>query len=122
MDVYKSLKRNMKIKRPGQVESVINFKYEKLLNLCFFCEVIGHAEKFCAKLRSFPNKSVLRLFGVWLRAPTRRQVVSDGEQYFWSKDDEEMKAASVIWPELGIVLVVVRERRRASWALLSYKN
>lgn len=74
------------------MESQINFKYEKLPNFCSFCEVIGHAEKFCAKLRSFPNKSVPRIFGIWLSAPTRRQAMSDGDQYFWSNDDDETSA------------------------------
>ncbi|KAM7487244.1 hypothetical protein LguiB_024728 [Lonicera macranthoides] len=37
IDVSKSLKRNMKIKKVNQKESWINFKYERLPNFCLFC-------------------------------------------------------------------------------------
>lgn len=52
----------MQIKKVGHDEAWVNFKYEKLPNFCFFCGVIGHAEKFCLK---FPDKKMPRLFGTW---------------------------------------------------------
>lgn len=80
IDVSKSLKRMMKIKKKNQEESWLNFKYEKLPNFCFFCSIIGHSEKFCVKLYQFPDKNVLHLFGTWLNAPSRRQSMNISQQ------------------------------------------
>ncbi|KAM7531628.1 hypothetical protein LguiB_035038 [Lonicera macranthoides] len=77
IDISKSQKRRMQIKKAGQTESWVNFKYEKLPNFCFFCGVIGHAEKFCEVLFKFPDKTIPRLFGTWLKAPGKRDMYSE---------------------------------------------
>lgn len=47
MDVRKPLKREKKIKRPGEQPVTCSFKYEKLPTFCFICGVIGHVERNC---------------------------------------------------------------------------
>ncbi|XP_073121701.1 uncharacterized protein [Henckelia pumila] len=75
MDIRLPIKRRMKLKKIGEEWSWINFKYEKIPTFCFFCGVIGHSDKFCEKLFDYPDKSVEKLYGVWLRAPSRRTPV-----------------------------------------------
>lgn len=56
LDIRKPLKRRMKIIKSGAIGSWITFKYEKLPTFCFFCGIIGHSDKFCAKFFDFPDK------------------------------------------------------------------
>lgn len=81
VDVSKSLKSNMKIKKRNQEEYWVNFKYERLPNFCFFCGIIGHAEKSCVKLYQYPDKNAPRLFGTWLRAPVGRNQAKPNSQW-----------------------------------------
>lgn len=75
----------MKILKAGVIGSWLNFKYEKLPTFCFFCGVIGHSDKFCEKLFYSPYKSVEKLFGIWLRDPSRRSKNVSGERWLRSK-------------------------------------
>ena len=81
MDISKSLKKNMKIKKRNQEETWVNFKYERLPNFCFFCGIIGHAERSCVKLYQYPDKNAPRLFGTFLRAPVGRSQVKPNSQW-----------------------------------------
>ncbi|KAL8126012.1 hypothetical protein AgCh_013345 [Apium graveolens] len=71
MNIQKPLKRRMKIKREGGSWSWINFKYERLGNLCFVCGIIGHTERDCNVVYAHPEKEVERAYGTWLRAQSR---------------------------------------------------
>ncbi|KAM7462532.1 hypothetical protein LguiA_030653 [Lonicera macranthoides] len=81
MDVTKPIKRKMKIRRPGENGTWVNFKYEKLPNFCFFCGLIGHAEHYCEKFYDFPDKSIEKLFRTWLRTPNRKERLTGGEKW-----------------------------------------
>ncbi|KAM7504958.1 hypothetical protein LguiB_003862 [Lonicera macranthoides] len=80
-DTTKSLKRRMRIKKVDEAVLWANFKYEKLPNFCYFCGIIGHSERFCEKFFDYPDKYVEKLFGVWLRAPNRRNMYTSGERW-----------------------------------------
>lgn len=69
----------MKIKKARGDCSWVNFKYDRLPSFCFFCGIIGHSDKFCKKFFEFPDKSVEKMFGPWLRAPSRRSIAAGGE-------------------------------------------
>lgn len=73
IDLSKSLKRRMKIKRIGDYFWV-NFMYENVPTFCFICGIIGHSEKFCSKLFEVLENKVVKPYGAWMRAPFRRQV------------------------------------------------
>ena len=49
LDICKPVKRRMKIKKARGDWRWIHFGYERLPTLCFFYELIGHAESFCEK-------------------------------------------------------------------------
>lgn len=51
MNVGKSLKRRMNIKREGGEWGWVNFKYERLSTFCFVCGCLGHSEKKCEGIR-----------------------------------------------------------------------
>ncbi|KAM7473735.1 hypothetical protein LguiB_020978 [Lonicera macranthoides] len=89
INISKSLRRKMQIKKVGQEEAWVNFKYEKLPNFCFFCGVIGHAEKFCQVLFKFPDKTMPRLFGTWLRAIGKRDTYSEGDPWLKKSANED---------------------------------
>ena len=92
MDISKPLRRRMKIRKSGEKNdgSWANFKYEKLPNFCFFCGLIGDSDHFCEKFFDYPNKSVEKLFGTWLRAPNRWNLHTGGER--WLRDETAVTA------------------------------
>nr|GMC76582.1 uncharacterized protein LOC109174453 [Ipomoea batatas] len=49
IDVWKPLKKGMRMKKDSGEWFAVSFKYERLPTFCFLCGVLGHAEKFCAK-------------------------------------------------------------------------
>lgn len=71
LDVEKPLKRRLKIKPEGDSWSWINFKYERLGTFCFICGILGHSERDCNVLYANPDKVVEKVYGVWLRAPSK---------------------------------------------------
>lgn len=76
----------MKIKKVGETWSWANFKCEKLPFFCFFCGILGHTYKFCEKFFDYPDKSVEKLFGAWLRAPNKKPMRDIGDQWLRSDD------------------------------------
>ena len=74
IDVRKPLKRKMNIKKAGGEWLWIYFKYERLPLFCFFCGIIGHGEKFCERFFDCQNKPTELPYGVWLHAPSRKDV------------------------------------------------
>lgn len=76
----------MKIKKVGETWSWANFKYEKLPSFCFFCGILGHTDKFCEKFFDYPDKSVEKLFGAWLRAPFKKPMRDFGDRWLRSDD------------------------------------
>ena len=84
IDVRKPLKRKMKIKKAGGEWLWIYFKYERLPLFCFFCGIIGHGEKFCERFFDCQNKPTEMPYGVWIRAPSRREMHQIGERWLRS--------------------------------------
>uniref|UniRef100_A0A803Q8H0 CCHC-type domain-containing protein n=1 Tax=Cannabis sativa TaxID=3483 RepID=A0A803Q8H0_CANSA len=74
INVTLPLKRRMKFRRRGN-ESYFyaNFKYEKVPTFCFICGVLGHSEKFCPKLYDTPEDRIIKPYGLFMKAPNRRQ-------------------------------------------------
>lgn len=89
IDIRKPIKRRMKIKKAGEEGMWANFKYERLPRFCFFCGIIGHCDKFCEKFFDFPDKTVEKLFGPWLRAPARRTNYTGGERWLRAGPSED---------------------------------
>lgn len=81
LDVCKSLKRRMKIKRKGGDWSWLNFKYERLSTFCFVCGKIGHSERDCHVVYANPSKEIDRAYGIWLRAPNKNIKTSTGSRW-----------------------------------------
>lgn len=82
----------MKVQKSGEEWLWITFKYENVLTFCFICSLIGHSDKLCPRLFDTPEKELAKPYGVWMRAPFRRQVkpISDkwlrngGEEAQWN--------------------------------------
>uniref|UniRef100_A0A2C9V383 Zinc knuckle CX2CX4HX4C domain-containing protein n=1 Tax=Manihot esculenta TaxID=3983 RepID=A0A2C9V383_MANES len=55
IDITKPLKRRLQMKHPKGDWGWVDFKYERLSNLCFFCGLIGHFDRFCSKLLDHPQ-------------------------------------------------------------------
>lgn len=91
MDVTKSLKRKMKVRKSGNEWSWINFKYEHLPTFCFICGVMGHSDKFCSRVFEVVENEITRSYGVWMRAPLRRQNNLIGSK--WLRNGTETMAA-----------------------------
>ena len=84
LDIYKPVKRRMKIKKAGGDWRWIHFRYERLPTFCFYCGLIGHAESFCEKRFENHKEGIEMPNGVWLRvmSPTRHTVLSEGVIFF----------------------------------------
>lgn len=50
VDVRIPLKQEKKVKKAGGDWRTVCFKYERLSTFCFLCGLLGHSDKFCAKL------------------------------------------------------------------------
>lgn len=87
MNVDKPLKRRMKIKRKGDVWSWINFKYERLSTFCFVCGKLEHAERDCNVVYDNPEKTIVRAYGPWLRAPTKSASLNVGSKWLRNVTD-----------------------------------
>lgn len=83
IDIRKPLKRRMKI-RKGNDEFWATFKYERLPQFCFICGMLGHADRFCHRLFDTPAEEIVKPYGVWMRAPDRKQSKQIGSK--WLRD------------------------------------
>lgn len=84
LDVRRPLKNCMKIKKTGGDWLWIKFKYERLPSFCFYCGIIGHSDKFCEAMFDNPQCGEERKYDSSLRAPTKKQNNSKGNQ--WLRD------------------------------------
>ena len=70
MPLDKPLWRRSKIKGPDGEVVWVAFKYERLINFCFCCGVLGHEAKICEKPRGTNEQE--NQYGEWLKAGCRR--------------------------------------------------
>lgn len=85
VNIDKPLKRRMKIYRNKEEWFWANFKYERIPTFCFICGVIGHSEKFCHKLFDEPLDTIVKPYGLFMKAPDRRNNKQIGAR--WLKDN-----------------------------------
>ncbi|KAG5012180.1 hypothetical protein glysoja_045531 [Glycine soja] len=52
-------------------ETIVHFKYERLIVLCYFCGFVGHNDDLCGKLFKVENDNGLSSWGPELRADAR---------------------------------------------------
>lgn len=57
------LKRRMKLRKIVTEWCWVTFKYEAVPNLCFICGLIGHSDKFCAKLFEAQGDEIQKPYG-----------------------------------------------------------
>lgn len=74
INVHKPLLSKKRILLPNGMSHYVKFTYEKLTLFCFICSKLGHSEGFCPfrilqEDQDFP-------FGLYLRAPFKRAMVS----------------------------------------------
>ncbi|WOH12303.1 hypothetical protein DCAR_0831805 [Daucus carota subsp. sativus] len=77
----KPLKRRMKLKKSESNWCWVNFKYESIPTFCFICGMVGHSDKFCAKLFDTPEDKIEKPFGTWMRAEPRRRMHTMGSKW-----------------------------------------
>ncbi|KAM6553201.1 hypothetical protein CsatB_013963 [Cannabis sativa] len=86
--IDRPLKRRMKIYKNNEEWYWANFKYERVPTFCFICGVIvgiyfttildlltiiGHSEKFCHRLFEESLESIVKSYGLFMKAPDRKQ-------------------------------------------------
>lgn len=81
IDVTKSLKRRLKLRKTGNEWSWVTFKYENVPTFCFICGVLGHADKFCSRLFEVSESEVTKPYGTWMRSPLRRSNMMFGSKW-----------------------------------------
>lgn len=85
INVDKPLKRGMKIYRNKEEGFWVNFKYERVPTFCFIRGVIGHSDRFCHKLFEETEDSIVKPYGVFMKAPDRRINKQIGAR--WLRDN-----------------------------------
>ncbi|XP_062099715.1 uncharacterized protein LOC133805549 [Humulus lupulus] len=81
INIEQPLKRRMKIQYSKRDFFWAEFKYERLPTFCFICGVLGHSEKFCIKLFEEEPENIVRPYGLFMRAPDRRQGKQIGARW-----------------------------------------
>lgn len=81
IDLTKPLKRHMKLKRSNDSWCWVNFKYEGVPTFCFICGMVGHGEKFCAKIFDTPLDKIEKPYGVWMKAEPKRRNYTIGAKW-----------------------------------------
>lgn len=98
IDITKPLRRKLKMKKEGGEPFWVDFKYERMPNFCFLCDVIGHTERYCHLLFEGADEETVRPYGSWIRASGWRPVVNVGAQWLIS-DDVERKSVEPAIPK-----------------------
>ncbi|KAM6593181.1 hypothetical protein CsatA_000884 [Cannabis sativa] len=81
VNIDQPIKRRMKLKKAGGEWFWAPFKYEFLPTFCYICGIIGHTENFCHKLFDTPEEAIVKPYGEWMRAQTRRKNYMLHSQY-----------------------------------------
>ncbi|KAM6586913.1 hypothetical protein CsatA_009518 [Cannabis sativa] len=81
IDLSKPLKRRMRLRKLDEEWFWITFKYENVPTFCFICGMLGHSERYCAKLFDTPAHEITKPYGEWMRAPLRRRTKLIGAQW-----------------------------------------
>ncbi|KAM6561714.1 hypothetical protein CsatA_030953 [Cannabis sativa] len=85
INVEKPLKRRMRIYKNKTEWFWADFKYERVPTFCFICGTIGHSEKFCHRLFDEPIETIAKPYGMFMKAPDRRQGKQIGAR--WLRDN-----------------------------------
>lgn len=75
------LKRRMKLRKNAANWCWVNFKYEGIPTFCFICGMVGHGEKFCARIFNTPIDKIEKPYGAWMRADPRRRSYTSGSKW-----------------------------------------
>lgn len=85
INIDRPLKRRMKIFTSKDKWFWVNFKYERLPTFCFICGVIGHSDRFCHKLFDESAENIAKPYGMFMKAPDRRNNKHIGAR--WLRDN-----------------------------------
>nr|GMD63385.1 uncharacterized protein LOC109174453 [Ipomoea batatas] len=89
IDITKSLKKQMKLKRDNGTWAFIDFRYERLPTFCFLCGIIGHGDRLCPKFVNGYDRNLEKPFGAWMRAGFRRTAPTSGQRWVAPETDVE---------------------------------
>lgn len=92
IDVWKPLKRRLRLKKDGGDWFWVDFKYERLNTFCFICGLIWHLEKLCPKLYDCDAADITRPYGQEMKAPTYQNAMSSGRRWLRSVPPEKSVA------------------------------
>lgn len=81
IQIDKPLKRRMKLRKSEKQWCWVNFKYEGVPTFCFICGLIGHSEKFCARIFDTPIEMIEKPYGSWMRSEPKRRNHTIGAKW-----------------------------------------
>ncbi|KAF4382616.1 hypothetical protein F8388_015444 [Cannabis sativa] len=88
LDLNKPLKRKMKLWKTKTEFIWITFKYENVPTFCFICGLLGHSDRFCMRLFDTPADKIVKPYGVFMKAPLRRQTKLIGAKWLRNGIDD----------------------------------
>lgn len=88
IDLFKPLKRRMKIRKSGDKWYWITFKYENVPT-CFICGILGHPDKYCSRLFETAEQDMAKPYGSWMRDPFKGQVKPIGAKWLRNGGEED---------------------------------
>nr|GLL21180.1 uncharacterized protein LOC109174453 [Ipomoea trifida] len=101
IDITKSLKKQMKLKKNNGTWAVIDFRYERLPTFCFLCGVIGHGDRYCPKFVNGYDCNLEKPFGARMRAGSRHTAPTSGQR--WVAPETDVDRASWKSPAMEAV-------------------
>lgn len=91
LDVSNPLKKEQKVKKAGGEWCIVSFKYERLGIYCFLCGLLGHSEKYCARIFDMVEDDGTRYWGPELRVDSRRGGGAGGSK--WLREEPKKTGA-----------------------------
>ncbi|CAA0829202.1 Unknown protein [Striga hermonthica] len=87
--------------RLGDQATMVTFKYERLVNLCYYCGHIGHLDRDCAIKLGDVEKRALKMgqFGEWMKISEYRGGNFSGNRSRSTEQDQDTSADIPLSPE-----------------------